>query len=270
MAASIAVSELTAALPTDSAAAVTTADAATAAPAASAANSADSHPYPPSAAAAAAPAPAAAPAASLLQNAAPSLVDPSTNDDLPALDDPELDALRDEIYSHLRGIRDPEHPHTIEALGVVYKSGLTVHKEAESRSGHVAQESVHVEFKPTVPHCSLATLIGLCIRTKVLQEIPGIKFSIAIKEGSHQTAEQSQWATRHADQNRALAQALSFLLQHSRSPLSFCFPLPLCAVSAAVPVNKQLNDKERATAALENPALRETVEKLIKDQRAYE
>ena len=207
MAAELAVSELRAALATavagpattteskNEAAAASSADATTLtatqpqAQSASQSDPSQSHPY----GAATAPAPASAPpASSLLQNAAPSLVDPSSNDDLPALDDPELDALRDEIYSHLRHIRDPEHPHTIESLGVVYKSGLTVSKELESSSGHVPQESVHVKFKPTVPHCSLATLIGLCIRTKVLQEIPGIKFSISIKEGTHQTAEQSQ------------------------------------------------------------------------------
>ena len=47
----------------------------------------------------------------------------------------------------------------------------------------------------------------------------------------------------------------------------FCaslFDLPL------ISVNKQLNDKERVTAALENPSLRETVEKLITDDRPYE
>jgi len=89
----------------------------------------------------------------------------------------------------IRHIRDPEHPYSIEQLGVVYKSGLVVHK----RGRH---ELVDVEFRPTVPHCSLATLIGLCIRTKVLQSIPHIKFSIHIREGSHQTADQSQSTMR--------------------------------------------------------------------------
>jgi hypothetical protein len=35
-------------------------------------------------------------------------------------------------------------------------------------------------------------------------------------------------------------------------------------------ITKQLNDKERATAAMENPALRETVERLIKSHRGFE
>jgi len=42
-------------------------------------------------------------------------------------------------------------------------------------------ESVHVEdsnnyvsvtFFPTIPHCSMATLIGLCIRVRLLRSLP--------------------------------------------------------------------------------------------------
>lgn len=103
------------------------------------------------------------------------------------------------VLALIRHIRDPEHPYSIEQLGVVYKSGLVVHK----RGRH---ELVDVEFRPTVPHCSLATLIGLCIRTKVLQSIPHIKFSIHIREGSHQTADQSQstMRVRHCEQGMKL------------------------------------------------------------------
>lgn len=114
------------------------------------------------------------PGASSLINSAPSLVDPAVNDEVDSLADAELDALRDEIYALIRHIHDPEHPHTIEQLGVVYKTGVTVSKQA--RAGHqLDQEFCDIEFKPTVPHCSLATLIGLCIRTKVMAEIPNIK-----------------------------------------------------------------------------------------------
>ena len=34
---------------------------------------------------------------------------------------------------------------------------------------HMRVPIVHVQFCPTVPHCSLASMIGLCIRTR-LQE----------------------------------------------------------------------------------------------------
>ncbi len=149
-----------------------------------------------------APTPAPTVLGSPVQNLNPLLVDACVNDDLPPLEDAELDALRDEVYSLIRHIHDPEHPHSLEQLGVVYKSGLSVRREyppqpsidsAAAAAGVVTpRELVDVEFKPTVPHCSLATLIGLCIRTKVKQSIPHIKFAIHIKPGSHSTADQSQ------------------------------------------------------------------------------
>jgi len=45
-----------------------------------------------------------------------------------------------------------------------------------------------------VPHCSLATLIGLCIRVKVERGLPhNIKLDIFIKKGAHQTEEESEF-----------------------------------------------------------------------------
>lgn len=31
---------------------------------------------------------------------------------------------------------------------------------------------VNIEFSPTIPHCSMATLIGLSIRVKLLRSLP--------------------------------------------------------------------------------------------------
>ena len=52
----------------------------------------------------------------------------------------------------VRDIRDPEKPSTLEQLDIVYEHGVTVTGSDPAR--------VYLEFKPTVPHCSLATLIG--------------------------------------------------------------------------------------------------------------
>lgn len=79
-----------------------------------------------------------------------------------------------------------------------------------------------VEFTPTVEHCSMATLIGLCIRVKLLRSLPQrFKIEIVLKPGSH--------ASEDA-------------------------------------VNKQLNDKERVAAALENPALISMVDRCISSE----
>ena len=72
-----------------------------------------------------------------------------------------------------------------------------------------------VFFTPTVSHCSMATLIGLCVRVQLLRALPSrFKVDVYVAPGSH--------ASEHA-------------------------------------VNKQLNDKERVAAALENPMLLDKV-----------
>ena len=72
-----------------------------------------------------------------------------------------------------------------------------------------------VFFTPTVSHCSMATLIGLCVRVQLLRALPSrFKVDVYVAPGSH--------SSEHA-------------------------------------VNKQLNDKERVAAALENPMLLDKV-----------
>jgi len=70
---------------------------------------------------------------------------------------------------------------------------------------------VLIQFTPTIPHCSMATLIGLSIRTKLIRSLPPrFKIDVLITPGTH---------------------------------------------SQETAVNKQLNDKERVAAALENDNL---------------
>jgi metal-sulfur cluster biosynthetic enzyme len=53
----------------------------------------------------------------------------------------------------IRAINDPEHPLSLEQLNVVRQDHVDV-----------TENHVLVEFTPTIPHCSMATLIGLSIR----------------------------------------------------------------------------------------------------------
>jgi len=125
--------------------------------------------------------------------------------------------LKETVYDFLRTIRDPEKPATLEDLNVVYIDGIFIKPPTADNV-----QVIRIEFNPTVPHCSLATLIGLCIRVKVERSIHHlIKLDIYIKKGAHTTEEE---------------------------------------------INKQINDKERIAAAMENPNLRELVEKCIKDE----
>lgn len=54
----------------------------------------------------------------------------------------------------IRTIRDPEKPNTLEELEVVTESCVEVQEIGED------EYLVTIRFTPTVPHCSLATLIG--------------------------------------------------------------------------------------------------------------
>ena len=62
-----------------------------------------------------------------------------------------------------RGINDPEHPLTLEQLDVVKLDDVEVDDK---------NNRVNVIFTPTIPHCSMATLIGLSIRVKLLRSLP--------------------------------------------------------------------------------------------------
>ncbi|CDR88133.1 uncharacterized protein SPSC_03719 [Sporisorium scitamineum] len=113
-----------------------------------------------------------------------------------------------EIYDLIRSITDPEHPLTLEQLAVVNASHITV-----SHGDEAANKLPHVllEFTPTIPHCSMATLIGLSLRVRLLRALPNrFKVDIRVRPGTHQSENA---------------------------------------------VNKQLNDKERVAAALENSHL---------------
>ena len=63
----------------------------------------------------------------------------------------------------IRSINDPEHPLTLEQLNVVEQSLV----EVDDDKGYVK-----VQFTPTIPHCSMATLIGLAIRVQLLRSLP--------------------------------------------------------------------------------------------------
>ncbi|KAH9606513.1 hypothetical protein KSS87_018903 [Heliosperma pusillum] len=111
---------------------------------------------------------------------------------------------------HIRDIKDPEHPYSLEELKVVTEDSV----EVDDKRSHV-----RITFTPTVEHCSMATVIGLCLRVKLLRSLPShYKVDIRVAPGTH-------------------------------------------ATEAAV--NKQLNDKERVAAALENPNLVDMVDECL-------
>lgn len=120
----------------------------------------------------------------------------------------EFDAR--EIFDLIRNINDPEHPLTLEELNVVEESLIEVND---------AGNSVNVKFTPTIPHCSMATLIGLSIRVQLLRGLPSrFKVDVEVTPGTH---------------------------------------------ISETALNKQLADKERVAAALENPYILEVINQCI-------
>ncbi|CAD5122422.1 DgyrCDS10850 [Dimorphilus gyrociliatus] len=123
-------------------------------------------------------------------------------------DDDEYDER--DVFHMIRDIKDPEHPYSLEELNVLEKSLIEVNNE---------NNKVIVQFTPTIPHCSLATLIGLSIRVKLLRDLPKrFKVDVVITPGTH---------------------------------------------ASELAINKQLADKERVAAALENVHLLTVVNQCI-------
>jgi metal-sulfur cluster biosynthetic enzyme len=75
------------------------------------------------------------------------------------VDSQRLHPLHLPILDLIRSINDPEHPLTLEELAVVNASHITV-THPDDYPGAPRYPAVRMEFTPTIPHCSMATLIG--------------------------------------------------------------------------------------------------------------
>ena len=85
----------------------------------------------------------------------------------------------------IRSINDPEHPLTLEQLNVTQLEHISV----DDANGYVL-----VRFTPTIPHCSMATLIGLCIRVRLLRSLPSrFKIDVLLNPGTHQSEHSGTW-----------------------------------------------------------------------------
>ena len=52
------------------------------------------------------------------------------------------------------------------------------------------ENRVKIAFTPTIPHCSMATIIGLSIRVKLLRSLPPrFKVDVTIAPGTHASEE---------------------------------------------------------------------------------
>merc|ERR1712154_56329 len=133
------------------------------------------------------------------------------NEDTESIEDKD-EFTASEIFEMIRSINDPEHPLTLEQLAVVKLEDIKINEQNKNK--------IVIHYTPTIPHCSMATLIGLSIRVKLLRSLPSrFKVRVKISPNTHQSEKE---------------------------------------------INKQLNDKERVAAALENYSLIKVVNQCIK------
>ncbi|BFZ59569.1 hypothetical protein YB2330_000582 [Saitoella coloradoensis] len=110
-----------------------------------------------------------------------------------------------EVYDLLANITDPEHPLTLSQLAVVNLPHITVHDSSISNSNARSSPStVLVEITPTIPHCSMAQLIGLCVRVRLERSLPSrFRVDVKVREGTHQS--EGQVNKQLADKERVAA-----------------------------------------------------------------
>ena len=130
--------------------------------------------------------------------------------------------IQERVFDVIRDIRDPEHPHSLEELSVVDQDSISLARPQQDSPGF---GKISISFTPTVPHCSLASIIGLSIFAKLrssgVLDPPGefyYKLAVSCKEGTHASADD---------------------------------------------INQQLSDKERVAAAFENPKIMQVLNECI-------
>ncbi|KAF0289321.1 MIP18 family protein FAM96A [Amphibalanus amphitrite] len=99
----------------------------------------------------------------------------------------------EQVYDLIRCIEDPEKASSLEDLGVVSEEDVSVSRFPGVDGAYY----VRVQLTPTVPQCSLATLIGLCVRVRLQENLDfEHKLDIVLKEGSHHTSDEGKWRAR--------------------------------------------------------------------------
>lgn len=87
-------------------------------------------------------------------------------------------------------ISDPEHPLSLESLGVVKLQDVHLISPPDLTDA-TALSRVLVELTPTVTHCSLATVIGLGVRVRLEQALPpSYRVEVKIKKDTHSQADE--------------------------------------------------------------------------------
>lgn len=83
---------------------------------------------------------------------------------------------KDDVFEALKSVQDPEHPISITdpRIGIVKKDYVNTN-----------DESISVQFKPTVPYCPMGGLIGVLIRRRLEEVFHHKKIEVSLVPGTH-------------------------------------------------------------------------------------
>ncbi|URE20095.1 26S proteasome non-atpase regulatory [Musa troglodytarum] len=133
-----------------------------------------------------------------------------------------------------------------------------VYKKKERRARNVPTVIDEVTFTPTIEHCSMATLIGLCLRVKLMRSLPSryklVNFS---EKGMHfGTGFSRCWFVN---------EWLGFIKMNAMTDQYMMMEARWISgwLQEDMQLKLKLNDKERVAAALENPNLLELVDSCL-------
>ncbi len=79
----------------------------------------------------------------------------------------------EEVLDVLRKVNDPEHPVSVLDLDIVTENDI-----------EIADDTVKVQFAPTVPFCPMGGAIGIIIKHALEKELD-IEAEVSVKPGSH-------------------------------------------------------------------------------------
>ena len=135
-----------------------------------------------------------------------------------------------EVFEVIRGLNDPEHPLTLEDLNVVSKSQVSISQPSPSSASSASS-----------PSCRLAPTSGVTVTVRFTPTIP------------------------HCSMATLIGLTITTALSRSLPPgVKSVVMIKEGTHNSERPINKQLADKERVCAALENGHLRGVVNQCIK------
>lgn len=133
------------------------------------------------------------------------------------------------IFEFIRNIKDPEKDYTLEDLNIINEDSTKILYNSKN-----SYEIIEVTWTPTTPNCHLALNIGLSIRKKIADELESY-----LKEVKGRSTGNFKYRYK-----------LNILVEPGKHVKE-------------EEINRQLNDKERYFAAIENPDILMYINKLI-------